>query len=75
MPRPLACFMVASGRGLSEGYGYGGPDDCLGDGQTAGGVQSQGGRGDALFRRMSPITDLTWCKFDCDISDVKRVGT
>ena len=27
-------FMVASGGGLSEGYGHGGPGVCLGDGQT-----------------------------------------
>ena len=27
-------FMVASGEGLSEGYGHGGPGVCLGDGQT-----------------------------------------
>ena len=26
--------MVASGGGLSEGYGLGGPGVCLGDGQT-----------------------------------------
>ena len=48
-------FMVASGGVLSEGYGHGGPDVCLGDGQTeAEGVPSQGGRGDALLRRTSP---------------------
>ena len=47
-------FMVASGRGLSEGYGHDGPGVCLGDGQTeAERVPSQGGRGDALLRRMS----------------------
>ena len=28
------CFMVASGGGLSEGYGHGGPGVCLGDGPT-----------------------------------------
>ena len=40
---------------LFEGYGHGGPDVCLGDGQTeAEGVPSQGVRGDALLRRMSP---------------------
>ena len=45
-------FMVASGGVLPEGYGHGG---CLGDGQTeAEGVLSQGGRGDALLRRMPP---------------------
>ena len=48
-------FMFASGGGLSEGYGHGGPGVCLGDGQTeAEGVPSQGGRGDALRRRMPP---------------------
>ena len=26
--------MVASGGGISEGYGHGGPGVCLGDGQT-----------------------------------------
>ena len=45
----------------SEGYGHGGPGVCLGDGQTeAEEVPSQGGRGDALFRRMPPIPDLTF---------------
>ena len=34
---------------------HGGPGVCLGDGQTeAEGVLSQGGRGDALLRRMAP---------------------
>ena len=48
-------FTVASGRVLFEGYGHNGPGVCLGGGQTkAEGVSSQGGRGDALFRRMSP---------------------
>ena len=48
-------FMVASGGLLSEGYGHGGPGVCLGDGQTeAEVVSSQGERGDALLRRMSP---------------------
>ena len=49
-------FMDASGRVLSEGYGHDGPGVfCLGDGQTeAEGVPSQGGRGDALLRCMSP---------------------
>ena len=48
-------FMVASGGVLSERYRHGGPGVCLGDGQTeAEGVPSQGGRGDALLRRMSP---------------------
>ena len=52
-------FMVASGGVLSEGYGHGGPGVCLGDGQTkAEGVPSQGGRGDALLRRMPLIPDL-----------------
>ena len=42
-------------RVLSEGCGHGGPGDCLGDGQTeVEGVPSQGGRGDALLRRMPP---------------------
>ena len=53
-------FMVASGGVLSEGYGHGGPGVCLGDGQTEGeGVPSQGGRGDALLRRMPPYLTLT----------------
>ena len=48
-------FMFASVGVLSEGYGHGGPDVCLSDGQTeAEGVPSQGGRGDALLRRMPP---------------------
>ena len=48
-------FMVESGGVQSEGYGHGGPGVCLGDGQTeAEGVPSQGGRGDALLRRMPP---------------------
>ena len=48
-------FMVASGGVLSEGYGHDGPGVCLGDGQTeAEVVPSQGGRGDALLRRMPP---------------------
>ena len=46
-------FVVASGGVLSEGNGHGGPGVCLGDGQTeADEVPSQGGRGDALLRRM-----------------------
>ena len=45
--------MFASGGVLSEGYGHGGPGVCLGYGQTeAEAVPSQGGRGDALLRRM-----------------------
>ena len=54
-------------------YGHGGPSVCLGDGQTeADGVMSQGGRGDALLRRMplhitcpglSPVTDLHGVNF------------
>ena len=56
--------------GLSEGYGHGGPGVCLGDGQTeAEGVPSQGGRGDALLRRMSPY--LTWY-FSFQNATVKR---
>ena len=48
-------FMVASDGVLSEGYGHDGPGVDLGDGQTeAEGVESQGGRGDALLRRMPP---------------------
>ena len=52
---PPAGIVVASGGGLSEGYGHGGPGVCLGDGQTeAEAVPSQGGHGDALLRRMPP---------------------
>ena len=48
-------FVVASGGCLCEGYRHGGPGVCLGDGRTeAEGVPSQGGRGDALLRRMPP---------------------
>ena len=48
-------FMVASGGVLSEGYGRGGPGVYLSDSQTeAEGVPSQGGRGDAVLRRMPP---------------------
>ena len=44
---------------LSEEYGYDGPGVCLGNGQTkAEGVPSQGGRGDALLRRMPPYLTL-----------------
>ena len=42
---------------LVESYlnGHGGLDVCLGDGKTeAGGIPSQGGRGDAVLRRMPP---------------------
>ena len=48
--------MVASGvRVLLEGYGHDGPVVSLADGQTeAEIVPSQGGRGDALLRRMPP---------------------
>ena len=47
--------MVASGGVLSEGYGHGMHGVCLSDGQTeAEGAPSQGGRGDALLRRMPP---------------------
>ena len=46
--------LIASVGVLSEGYGDGGPGVCLGDGQTEDeGVPSQGGRGDALLRRMN----------------------
>ena len=52
---PRGAPIVASGGVLSERYGHGGPGVCLGDGQTeAEGVPSQGGRGDALLRRMAP---------------------
>ena len=52
--------MVASGGILSEGHG---PGVCLGDGQTeAGGVASQGGRGDALL--LAPILVLTYNRAD-----------
>ena len=41
--------------GLPEGYGHDGPVVCLGDGQTEDeGEPSQGGRGDALLRCLSP---------------------
>ena len=40
-----------------ERYRHGGPGVCLGDGRTeAEGVPSQGGRGDALLRRMPLYT-------------------
>ena len=46
-------FIVASGGVLSEGYGHDGPGVCPGNGQTeTEGVPPQGGRGDALLRRM-----------------------
>ena len=46
-------FMALSGEGLFQGYGHDGPSVCLVDGQTeAGGIPSQGGRGNALLRRM-----------------------
>ena len=51
--------VVASGAVLSGEYGHNTSGVCLGDGQTeAEGVRSQGGRGDALLRRMPPIPDL-----------------
>ena len=50
------CFMVASGGVLSDGYGHGGHGVCLGDGQTKARVPSQGGRGDALLRRIPDLT-------------------
>ena len=49
---------------LSEEYGHGGPGVCLGDGQTeAEGLPPQGGRGNALLRRIrlyltSPVISL-----------------
>ena len=53
--RASTFFMVASGGVPPEGYGHGEPSVCLGDGQTeAEVVPSQGGRGDALLRRMPP---------------------
>ena len=53
--KPAAFFVATSGGVLSEGYGRGAPGVCLGDGQTeAGGLPPQGGRGDALPRRMPP---------------------
>ena len=54
-------FMVASGGVRSEGYGHVKPGVCLGDGQTeAEGVPSQGGRGDALLRRMLSYLTYLW---------------
>ena len=53
-------FVFASVVVLSEGYRHDGPGVCLGDGQTEDeGVPSQGGRGDALLRRMPPYMTLT----------------
>ena len=50
-----ACFVVAPGGVLSEGYGRVGPGVCRSDGQTeVEGVPSQGGCGEALLRHMSP---------------------
>ena len=46
-------FMVASGGVISEGYVHDGPGVCLGD-RTEVELLLQGGRGDALFRSMSP---------------------
>ena len=56
MPRGTSTrFMVASGGVLSEGCGHDGPGVCLVDGQSeAEVVPSQGGRGDALLRRLPP---------------------
>ena len=56
---------------ISEVYGHDGPGVCLGDDQTeAEGVPSQGGRGDALLRRMPPyltcesnVKNLDWLVF------------
>ena len=52
----LAIFIVAASVGvLSEGHEHDGLGVCLGDGQMEiEGVPSQGGRGDALLRRMPP---------------------
>ena len=60
MPRGAPTrFTVASGGVPSTEYGYGGPGVCLGDGQTeAEGVPAQGGRGDALLRRMHPYLTI-----------------
>ena len=67
--RASTCFMVASGGVLSEGYGHDGPGVCLGDGQTeAEGVPSQGGRGDALLRRIPLIPDLTCSALDKNLA-------
>ena len=52
-------FMVASCGDLFDGYGHSRPGVWLGDDQPqAEGVSSQGGRGDALLRRMPQ--NLTW---------------
>ena len=52
---PPRAFMVAPSGVLSEGYGHDGLGVCLSDSQTeAEEVPSQGGRGDALLRRMPP---------------------
>ena len=54
VPGFMLCRQVESSEGYGHG-GHGGPGVCLGDGQAeAEGVPSQGGRGDALLRRMSP---------------------
>ena len=54
MPRGRS-QVSSSGGVLFEEHGHGGPGVCLGDSQTeAEGVPSQGGRGDALRRRMPP---------------------
>ena len=55
MPKGVHSLHGWSGGVLSLGYGHGGSGVRLGDGQTeAEGVSSQGGRGNALFRRMLP---------------------
>ena len=52
--------MFASGGVLSEEYLHDESGVCMDNGQTeAEGVPSQGGRGDALHRRMSPYLALT----------------
>ena len=49
---------------LSAGYEHGRPVVCLDDGQTeAGGIPSQGGRGDPLLRRMSLYLTLLMVLF------------
>ena len=66
-------FMVASGGVLSEGYGHDGPGVCLGDVQTeAEGVPSQGGRGDALLRRMPSYLTCLRNIEPCESSKIER---
>ena len=61
--------MVASGGGLPESYGHAGPGVLLGDDQTeAEDVPWQGGRGDALLRRMAPNLTCKFIPFDMSLS-------